>query len=84
MPESSHPHLPAAIFAVRLLGLIFLLLGLWQGTANLIDGWMEFDPSYLGYFLRSQLLRPVIALLLGMALIAGSRPLARRLTHGLS
>lgn len=84
MPEAPAPFLNPAILAVRLLGLTCLLLGLWQGIAHLIDGWREFDPTYLGYFLRSQLLRPGLAVFFGLALIFGSRPLARALTRGLS
>lgn len=68
---------PLATLALRLLGILFLLIGGWQLVANLVDGWMEFDPTYLGYFFRSQLLRPGLAMLIGLILILCSRPLGR-------
>ncbi len=74
---------PAATLSVRFLGVLFILLGGWQLVSNLIDGWIEFDPTYLGYFFRSQLLRPAVACALGVILIVLSRPLARALCRGL-
>lgn len=81
--SSTSPHYPAAVLRLRLLGLALCLLGLWLGLANLIDAWIEFDPSYLAYFLRVQLLRPGLAVLFGFLVMAASRPLARRLTRDL-
>lgn len=83
MSESLTSSQRLAALALRLLGLLLILLGSWQAVANLIDGWMEFDPTYLGYFFRSQLMRPALVMLWGTALILLSRPLGRCIAKGL-
>jgi hypothetical protein len=83
-PHSSTPPLLAqAILRIRLLGLLFLLLGSWQALGNLIDGWIEFDPTYFGYFLRVQLLRPGLALVLGLLLCLNAKRVGRWICRGL-
>ncbi len=72
-----------ATLYLRLLGFTLLVLALWQGLSNLFESWREFSPTYAIHFLCSELLRPAIAALLGAALMAASRPLARRLTRDL-
>lgn len=73
-----------AILGVRLCALFFLLLGLWLLVANLIEGASDFNPSYLGYFLLTQVVRPALAMLLGLVLWVLSKPMGRLLAHGLS
>lgn len=58
------PFQKQSVVAVRIIGIAMIAFGLVQVIANLIDGWYEFDPTYLGYFLKSQLLRP--GLLMGV------------------
>jgi len=73
----------AAILAVRLLGLFWLVAGLWMLVANVIESATEFNPSFVGYYLQSQLLRPLLAVGVGLLLFIFSRPLGRRLARGL-
>jgi len=51
----------AAVLAVRLLGLFWITAGLWMLAANVIESATEFNPSFLGYYLQSQALRPLLA-----------------------
>jgi hypothetical protein len=73
----------AAVLAVRLLGLLWLTAGLWMLAANILESVMEFNPSYIGYYLESQALRPLLAMGLGGLLLARARPLGRKLAKGL-
>jgi len=73
----------AAILAVRLLGLFWLVAGLWMLAANVIESATEFNPSFIGYYLQSQLLRPLLAVGVGLMLFIFSRRLGRRLARGL-
>jgi hypothetical protein len=73
----------AAILAVRLLGLFWLVAGLWMLAANVIESAAEFNPSFIGYYLQSQVLRPLLAVGLGLLLIMFSRRLGRWLARGL-
>ena len=72
-----------ATLGVRLLSLLLLLLGTWQGVANLLSGIRDFDPTYWGYFFQIQLLRPALAVALGLLLYSMSRPLGRLLARQL-
>jgi hypothetical protein len=73
----------AAILGVRLLGLFWMVAGLWMLAANVIESATEFNPSFLGYYLQSQVLRPVLAILAGVILGMFSRRLGRRAARGL-
>jgi len=73
----------AAVLAVRLLGLFWLVAGLWLLAANVIESALEFNPSFIGYYLQSQVLRPLLAMGLGLLLIFFSRRLGRWLARGL-
>lgn len=73
----------STVARLRLLAVAIFLLGLWQAAGNLIDGWVEFDPTYLGYFLRMQLLRPTLAMLGAVLLWVSAGFLARRICRGL-
>ena len=72
-----------ATLLVRLLGCTLVLLGFGQAVANLFEGFIGFDPTYLGHFFTSQLLRPALALLGGGVLLLGAKPLGRWLSRGL-
>ena len=73
----------AAILTVRLLGLFWLVAGLWMLAANIIESATEFNPSFIGYYFQSQMLRPLLAMGLGVLLFIFSRRLGRRLARGL-
>jgi hypothetical protein len=73
----------AAVLAVRLLGLFWITAGLWMLAANLIESATEFDPSFPGYYLQSQALRPILAMVLGALLWFFSGRLGRRAARGL-
>lgn len=73
----------AAVLAVRLLGLAWLSAGLWMLAANVIESATEFNPSFIGYYLESQAVRPLLAVGLGVLLMILARPLGRRLGRGL-
>ena len=80
----NHDSLSArATLGVRLLALLFVTVGLWQGAANVIASATEFDPTYAGHYFQEELLRPVLAVALGAALAVCSRALGRRLARGL-
>lgn len=85
MPENALPMTAASLatLALRLTGLLLFVLGLWQAVANLLEGWMEFDPTYLGYFLRSQLMRPALSVLFGLFLFLAARRLGNWLSRDL-
>lgn len=73
----------AAVLAVRLLGLFWLAAGLWMLAANVIESITEFNPSFIGYYLESQALRPLLAMGAGLLLLFLARPLGRMLARGL-
>jgi hypothetical protein len=73
----------AAVFAVRLLGLVWLAAGLWMLAANVLESATEFNPSFVGYYLQSQALRPLLAMGIGAGLIYFARLLGRWLARGL-
>jgi len=73
----------AAVLAVRLLGLVWLAAGLWMLVANIAESALEFNPSFVGYYLQSQALRPLLAIGLGAGLMFFARGLARMLARGL-
>lgn len=73
----------AAVLAVRLLGLFWLAAGLWMLVANIIESATEFNPSFIGYYLQSQALRPLLAIGLGVLLLILARPVGRFVARGL-
>ena len=68
---------------VRVLALIFVLVGTWMLVCNLIESLAEFNPAYCYYYFETQLLRPLVAILLGLALYRWSRKVGRILLRGL-
>ncbi|WP_309386757.1 hypothetical protein [Cerasicoccus frondis] len=73
-----------AILGVRLCALFLGVLGLWLLVANLIEGASDFNPTYLGYFVLTQVARPLSAIVLAALLWALSKPIGRLLGRGLS
>jgi len=72
-----------ATLAVRLLGLIWTTAGLWMLAANVIESAKEFSPSFIGYYLLSQAVRPVLAVVVGLGLWIFSRAIGRLVARGL-
>jgi|WetSurMetagenome_2_1015567.scaffolds.fasta_scaffold311275_2 hypothetical protein len=72
-----------AILAVRTCGLFVASLAVWQMLGNLVGTYRDIDPSYLGYFVSSQLARPFCGIVVGAVLYAFSRPLGRLIARGL-
>ena len=73
----------AAVLAVRLMGLFWVIAGLWMLMANIIESALDFNPTYLGYYLVSQALRPLLAVGFGIILSLFSKKLGRCLACGL-
>ncbi len=73
----------AAVLAVRLLGLVWLAAGLWMLVANMVESATEFNPSFIGYYLQSQAVRPLLAMGLGALLLLLARRVGRALAAGL-
>jgi len=76
-------HTRAVVLAVRWLGLFWMTAGLWMLAANVIESVTAFDPTYAGYYLQSQALRPGLAILLGVILWLLARRLGRLMERGL-
>lgn len=68
---------------IRLLGLVWLTLGAWLLIANIAESAYEFNPAYLKFYFYSQLLRPLLALAIGVLLMVCSKRLSRWLGKGL-
>ncbi len=73
----------AAVLGVRLLGLFWIAAGLWMLAANIVESATAFNPSFVGYYLESQALRPSLAVVLGILLMIFARPLGRLVARGL-
>lgn len=72
-----------AVVGVRLWALAVFTVGLWVLAGNVLDSLVEFNPAYLRYYAMSQLMRPLLAMVLGVMLGLGSRKLGRCLARGL-
>ena len=72
-----------AAFVVRVLALLIVLTGLWMLVCNLIESVAEFNPTYAYYYFETQLLRPLLAIILGIVLFKSSRIVGRLLLRGL-
>ncbi len=71
-----------ALILVRLLSLAGLALSLYALLANLAQSYDSFNPSYIGFFLKQQVLRPAIGALISLLLGLFARRLARRIARG--
>ena len=72
-----------AAFVVRVLALMFVLIGTWMLVCNLIESIAEFNPVYAYYYFETQLLRPLVAIILGLVLFILSQSVGRLLLRGL-
>jgi len=72
-----------AILAIRLIGLILIILGLWVLFSNVIETSGDFNPAFAAYYFKSQLLRPLLACAFGVILQIISRKLGISLTKDL-
>lgn len=62
---------------LRVAAILLIALGLFQWTANILESYRDFDPSYWGYFFMSVCLRPMLLILLGILLAVLSTRLAK-------
>jgi len=72
-----------SLLALRLLALILVMVGLLQAVANILETFRDFNPTYAGYYFKSQLLRPVVLIVGGFLTWALSRPLSGLIVVGL-
>jgi hypothetical protein len=72
-----------ALLLVRLLALCGVGVNFAQLLANLVQSFDAFNPSYAGFFVQQQLARPLVGIVLALAIAAFSRPLARLLARGI-
>ncbi len=70
-----------SIVGVRLVGLLVLSLALWQLLGNILSTWRDFDPSYLGYYVSSQLMRPLVGVFVGLGIMFAARPISKRIIY---
>ena len=54
-----------------------------EDLENVAESATEIDPSYPGYYLQAQALRPALAIVMGVILWAGAGRLGRRAARGL-
>lgn len=66
-----------ALFYVRLIAFAGLVFGLVHLLANLAQSYDGFNPSYVGYFIRQQVLRPAVAMLAWGLVLTFARPISR-------
>ncbi len=62
-----------AVIGVRLIALLFICGGVLLLLGNVLETAWDFNPNYLGYYFATQLLRPVLAIVLGSSLYGLSR-----------
>jgi hypothetical protein len=70
-----------AIIGVRLVGVLFAVLGGILLVSNLIETGWDFNPNYWLHYLLSQLLRPIMLGGAGIGLLLGSKELGKRLAR---
>jgi len=67
--------MPVAQLIIRALVLVLAVVHLGTLFANLAQTWDTFNPSYKGYYIRQQLLRPLLGLALAGLLLLCETPL---------
>ena len=73
----------ASIIAVRLVALVFMIVGAWMLLGNLIETLPDFNPTYTDVYLKTQVLRPILAIGIGFFIYVTSFIFAGLLTRGL-
>jgi hypothetical protein len=71
-----------ALLLVRLLALCGVGVNLATLLANLAQSFDAFNPTYVGFFVKQQLARPLVGIALSLLLAGFARPLARLLARG--
>lgn len=71
-----------ALLLLRLIALVGLLVNAATLLANIAQSYDTFNPSYAGFFVKQQLARPVVGLVLSLAVMVCARPLARLIARG--
>ncbi len=74
---------PQAILSIRILALLLIVVGAGQLLANVIESIREFDPTYWWYYVQSEMLRPLLAIIFGKLLYLFSKPLGKLLASGI-
>ena len=72
-----------ALLCVRILALAGCAFNAATLLANLAQSYDTFNPSYAGFYLEQQLVRPAIGFAISLALAVLARPLARLLASGI-
>ncbi|MEM9400523.1 MAG: hypothetical protein AAF984_09965 [Verrucomicrobiota bacterium] len=70
-----------AVFAVRVLGFVFLIMGLWQLVVRAAEFIAEFNPVYLKVILLGRAVEPITAIVIGFFLFLFCRPLGQLLAR---
>jgi len=76
MSESITPPQLARIL-IRWSAILFIIVGLFSFTAQLLEFFYVFDPNYLADFFVSQLLRPSLLIGFGIIILLLSKPLSK-------
>ena len=71
-----------ALLLVRLLALCGVAVNLATLLANLLQSYDAFNPSYIGFFVKQQLARPLVGIVLSLTIAGFARSLARLLARG--
>lgn len=77
MNPESHYCQSIARCLLRVAAILFIALGLFQFTANLLESYRDFDPSYGGYFFMHVMLRPLLLVFCGGLLAVSSTRLSQ-------
>ena len=77
------PTAQRATLAIRIGAVLIATVAFWQMAANLAGTYRDIDPSYLGYYFTSQLVRPICGILTAILLYALSRILGKLIARGL-
>ena len=69
-----------ALYHLRLIAYLLLLLGVGLLLRNLLLSYDTFNPSYLGYYLKQEVVFPAVCIACGIFTRLAARPIARWLT----
>lgn len=72
-----------AALGIRLIALFWASLGLWMLLSNVIESAGDFNPSYWVFYLKTQVLRPALAIILGGLLCLLSTRMSKVTARGL-
>lgn len=69
-----------ALYHLRLIAYLLLLLGVGLLLRNLLLSYDAFNPSYLGYYLKQEVVSPAVCIVCGIFTRLAARAIARWLT----